>query len=117
LPDEEVPALMAATDVGIAPFSSSSGSGSLALLLAYGIPVIASDIAPHKELVSTWPNSMMLFESRDAEALAKALTTLRATPDLQQELRHGALKFAESHSYVNMARETVEVYKKVVEGA
>jgi glycosyltransferase involved in cell wall biosynthesis len=111
LPEERVPLVMAATDVAIAPFVQSSGSGSVANLLAYGRPVLASDIPPHQEIAREAPVCLELFPSGDAEALAAQLQALLADAGRRAALHAAALAYAERHSYVQMARETVAIYR------
>jgi glycosyltransferase involved in cell wall biosynthesis len=113
LTEERVAELMAITDVAIAPFLRSSGSGSLANLLAYGRPIVASDIAPHRELLASAPSLFTLAPAGDAQGLADAVAALLGDTARRQELRRAALAYAERHSYREMARETVAVYERV----
>jgi glycosyltransferase involved in cell wall biosynthesis len=106
---------MAATDVAIAPFLQSSGSGSLANLLAYGRPIVASGIPPHQEIVRESPACLDLFRSGDADALAAHILALLEDTDRRAALQAAALAYADRHSYVNMARETVAVYRQACE--
>jgi glycosyltransferase involved in cell wall biosynthesis len=113
LPEERIPDVMAATDVAIAPFLQSSGSGSLANLMAYGRPIVASDIAPHREIASETPSPIVLFESGDAEALAVQIQRLLEDAASRTALQSAALSYASRHSYTQMARETAAIYQEV----
>jgi glycosyltransferase involved in cell wall biosynthesis len=112
LPDEQVPVVMAATDVAIAPFAHSSGSGSLANLLAYARPVVASDIAPHQEIDRETPACLSLFRSGDPGDLAAQIRAVLDSADRRLELEAAARAYAARHSYANMARETLAVYRQ-----
>ncbi len=112
LPEAQIPPVMAATDVAIAPFVQSSGSGSLANLLAYGRAVVASDIPPHQEIARESPASLSLFPSGDADALAAQIRALLEDDERRGALQTAALAYANRHSYVSMARETVAVYQQ-----
>jgi glycosyltransferase involved in cell wall biosynthesis len=115
LPEAEIPAVMAATDVALAPYLQSSGSGSLANLLAYGRAIVASDIPPHREILSHFPDCLTLFPSTNAEALATAIRQLLAEDAHRAALQAAALAYAARYSYAEMARETAEVYRQVAE--
>ena len=108
-----IPIVMAATDVAIAPYRETSGSGSLANFLTYERPVLASDIPPHKELLSQNPNCLTLFESGNEENLANRIQEVATNSALRSELTSGAKAFAAKHSYLEMARKTVRIYQSL----
>lgn len=110
LSEEDVPRIMAATDVALAPFLYSSGSGSLANLIAYGRAIVASDIAPHRELVSEHPGLLALAPNHDPERLAAEVTALLDDPARRDQLERSALAYAAQHTYETMARETTLIY-------
>src|SRR5689334_16925414 len=62
--ESQIAEVMSATDVVLAPFIESSGSGSLAMSLACGKPIVASPIEPHLEMdkhepgVLVFPNTV-----------------------------------------------------------
>ncbi len=113
LQESFIPVVMAATDVAIAPYRETSGSGSLANFLAYERPVLASDIPPHKELLSQNPNCLTLFESGNEENLANRIQEVETNSVLRSELMSGAKAFAAKHSYLEMALQTVRIYKSL----
>lgn len=114
VPDERLPFIMAATDVAIAPFTQTSGSGSLAHLLAYARPVVASDIAPHREIAQETPSCLALFRSGDPEDLARQIQTISEDAERRAALQAAARAYAERHSYVQMAHETMAVYQSAL---
>lgn len=114
LPEAELPALMAATDVAIAPYTQTSGSGSVANQLAYGRAIVASDIAPHQAFLAAQPDSLLLFPAGDPQALANAITSVLDDPARRDLLQAGARAYAQAHSYAAMAQTTVEIYKSVM---
>lgn len=113
LPEERIPIVMAATDVAIAPFLETSGSGSLANLLAYARPIVASDIAPHREITADSPACLALFESGNGQSLAASLRRLLEAAPFRTQLQSSAQSYADRHSYAQMAFETVKVYEVV----
>lgn len=114
LPAEEIPWVMAATDAGIAPYTQTSGSGSLANLLAYGRAVVASDIPPHREIADASPAPLRLFRAGNAQDLAHQLLVLRENPTERMALEQAARAYARSHSYARMAQETAAVYRRLL---
>ena len=112
--EDLVPIIMAATDIAIAPFLRTSGSGSLANLFAYGRAVIASDIEPHRELLAEAPGVLSLVPPLNPEALAAEIVALARDDARREGLSRAALAYAARNSYVEMARETVRVYDEVM---
>lgn len=112
LPEEQIPVIMAATDVALAPFLESSGSGSLANLLAYGRAILASDIEPHLEINSEAPACLKLFRSGEVGSLVKELTSM--LEESGAEYQTAALEYAARHSYLEMAKKTVEIYLNAI---
>ena len=113
LQESRIPVVMAATDVAIAPYKETSGSGSLANFLAYDRPVLASNIPPHKELLSQNPNCLTLFESENMESLVDGIQEVATNSELRNRLTSGAKAFAVEHSYLEMARKTVRIYQSL----
>jgi len=100
--------------VALAPYTQSSGSGSLANLLAYGRAIVASDIPPHRALVRDFPDCLALFPSGQPEALAAQALTLLTDATQRAALQAAALAYAERHSYRAMARETAAIYQQAL---
>lgn len=113
LPEEEIPVVMAATDVAIAPFVQSSGSASLAHLFAYERAIVASDIPPHRALLDAAPACLALFPTENPPALANAIR-LALTSEAQGRLQRGARAYAAAHSYAQIAARTVAVYQEAL---
>jgi glycosyltransferase involved in cell wall biosynthesis len=125
LPPQEAASVLSAADLVIAPFLESSGSGSLAYAFACGKPILASDIAAHREILGETPGALALFPAGDIEqdsrpranaaALAQAVAALRDDPEALSTLAAGARRYAETHSYARMAEETAAVYHRTLE--
>lgn len=116
LPADRIPQVMAAADVALAPFLESSGSASLAHLLAYGLPVLASDIPPHRELLTQTPGSLLLFPVGSVGELRRQILELLNDPALIASLREGAARFCAERSFAHIARQTVAIYRQALEG-
>jgi glycosyltransferase involved in cell wall biosynthesis len=78
---ERVPSYISAFDVAVLPDSNWYGSPVKVLeYAAVGVPVIAPDIGPVRDLVSG-PDEAMLVPPSDAEALANAIAETLDDPD------------------------------------
>jgi len=116
LPAEQVPRVMAAADLALAPFLESSGSASLAHLLAYGLPVLASDIPPHRELLAANPGSLALFPAGNVEAMRQQIETLLGNVSLRRALHEGATRFCAAHSFTRIAQDILAIYRRGMRG-
>lgn len=115
LPEQSIPTVMAATDIALAPYLQTSGSGSLANLLAYGRAIIASSIPPHIEIAATTdPACLHLVSSDDAEALRRAIEELLGDPHTTRLLREAALRYARAHTFMGMAQNLLAIYKETL---
>lgn len=74
LPEEDLETVLAATDVGLCPFERMSASGALATWLSVGRPIVASDLAPLRELRAMRPGALHLFRPYEATALADRIS-------------------------------------------
>lgn len=75
LPEDELEAVLAATDVALCPFERMSASGALATWFSAGRPVVASDLAPFRELRAMQPDALHIFRPYEAGALASCINS------------------------------------------
>ena len=115
LPADEIPYVMAATDLVLAPFTETSGSASLAQAYACGLPILASDIGPHREIAKDTRESLRLVAG-DPELMAGAVVDLRRDLSALTRLRAGARLYAERHSMGRTAELTAAVYREAAAG-
>jgi len=113
LPEAEIPFIMAATDVAIAPFLTSSGSASLAHCFAYARAIVASDIPPHVEILRNAPGCLALFRSEDSRDLAARIREVLEHDATRMALQDAAREYAESRSYERVAERTLAIYRAV----
>ncbi len=73
IPDDELVRVLAATDVALCPFERMSASGALATWLSAGRPIVASDLAPFRELATMQPGALHLFRPYQPAALARCI--------------------------------------------
>jgi len=114
LPEDQVPEIMAITEVALAPFLRTSGSGSLANLLAYGRAMAASDIEPHRELLAAEPGIFSLVPTQNPESLAAEVSALLNDATRRESLQQAALAYAARNTYTDLARRTLNVYHGIL---
>jgi glycosyltransferase involved in cell wall biosynthesis len=110
LKEKEIPVVMAATDICLAPFSSSAASGALGLCIGYNKPIIASDIPVHREINARVP-CLELFKGGDPAALLGKIKDLFSDKDRIKRLSGSSDSYGEQYSYSKVAEATVAIYK------
>lgn len=116
LSDTDLEEALLASDLVLAPFTDVSGSGSMALTLSLGRPILASDLPQHREIVADTPGALELVNVEEPAALASAIDSLRATPARLDALAAGSAAYAARHTYARAAQETVGVYERAMRG-
>ena len=77
-PRDDVPALLRAADAFVFPSLWEGAAGALVEAAALGVPTVASDIAPHREILD--PEVAVLVPPRDPAALGAGLVRLLGDP-------------------------------------
>ena len=106
IPYVEMPHYLARCHIGVAPYQPSR-HGQLQLgfywsplkifeYMASGLPTITLDIDPLREIVRQGKEGL-LFEERDEEALARAITELVASPERAREMGTSARERIVAH--------------------
>jgi glycosyltransferase involved in cell wall biosynthesis len=73
LPEDELEEVLVATDVALCPFRAMSASGALATWISAGRPIVASDLAPIRELEALAPGALQAFAPYEPEPLAERI--------------------------------------------
>lgn len=89
LPEDELEQVLASTDVALCPFRFMSASGALATWISAGRPIVASDLAPIRELDALAPGALRRFARYEPEPLAAAIRRAlgEATDDADPQVR------------------------------
>lgn len=114
LPEEKVALVMAATDIVIAPYKEISNSGSLLKTIAYGKPIIASDLPATRE-INERKSCLALVPPRDPSALAAKIGELLENQWMRETLAQSAASYAETYSVEWAAAQTLAVYKELLD--
>jgi len=113
LKEADIPMIMAAVDICLAPFLSGSASGALSLCIGYQKPIIASDIPVHREVYDRLA-CLELFQYPDARDLLSKIKRLLATRGRIIELSLLTKEYSKRFSYAVIARETVRTYEDMM---
>lgn len=118
VPDEEMPAWIAAADVGVLPSTHPSEVYGLAMveMMASGVPVVCTELGTGTSFVNADGQSGLVVPPHDPAALAGALNRIVRDPALRATLGAGARERAHRmFSAEGMMRELDRAYALAVE--
>ncbi|MEA2331782.1 MAG: hypothetical protein QOH58_1920 [Thermoleophilaceae bacterium] len=114
--DAELPAYFRRADLLVLPHRSVDVSGVLFAGLAFGKPMVLSDVGGFRELVEEH-GAGRLVEPGDPHELSRAIGELLADPAERERLAHQARTAAAGpYSWDAVARRTLAVYEEVLAG-
>jgi glycosyltransferase involved in cell wall biosynthesis len=109
--DPEIPAYFRRADIVVLPYREIEQSGVLYTALAFGKPIVASDVGGFSEI-----SALRLVPPGDPGALAAALAELLEDPGRRAELARASVAAAGGeHSWDSVAERTLAVYRDVLE--
>jgi glycosyltransferase involved in cell wall biosynthesis len=112
----EVANWLRAMDIFVLPSYSEAFSNSLLEAMACGCAVVGSRVGGTPELIGENDERGFLFESRNAEDLAKKLGLLIANDELRRDLASRAASFARENLSIEVAAQrTAAIYDKLLE--
>jgi glycosyltransferase involved in cell wall biosynthesis len=87
VPEEAIPDLFRSISILVLPYDSATGSsGPAHQACEYGVPIVCADIADLREMVTDEDMAVSFFTKGDAGHLARELTTILQSPDLQRSM-------------------------------
>lgn len=90
-----------------------AASGPISTAISHHLPILVSDIPVFRELFNHRENGYLV--SPRLEPLSDGLHKLMHDPTLQKTLRDGTFNLAERLSWAEIARETLEEYRSLVD--
>jgi D-inositol-3-phosphate glycosyltransferase len=109
--DDEREMLFFASDVIVLPYRVIFQSGVLLMAMSHGLPVIASDLGPNKEIITHKKNGI-LFMSENPEDLSKKINTFFDQDSLRGLLSKKSLITIQQHyDWSDIAGKYVEIIK------
>jgi glycosyltransferase involved in cell wall biosynthesis len=113
--DPEIPAFMRRADVVALPYRNIEQSGVLYTALAFGRPLVLSDVGGFPEVAEL--GAARIVPRDDPAALAAALRELLADPAERERLGAGALAAARGrYSWDEIGRRTLALYQRLLGG-
>jgi len=113
---QDVSSIVSAADVFVLPSLAEPFGLVLVEAMALGKPVIATRVGGPLEIVEDGVTGL-LVPPADPAAMAEAIRALLADPERRRAMGEaGRARFEAQFTAERMARETVEVYRKVLEG-
>lgn len=103
LDDATLASVFAVTTLALSPFTTVTGSSSLAHFLAGGLPIVASDLPGIRDAAGAGAG-IALAPPGDPHALAAAIQRVLDTPGRLAELRAGTRRYAETTTFPALAR-------------
>jgi glycosyltransferase involved in cell wall biosynthesis len=111
--DPEVPAFMRRADLLVLPYRTVEQSGVLYTGLAFGKPMVLSDVGGFPEVAAH--GAARLVPPGDEAALAEALADLIADPAEREKLAAASAAAAASHySWEEIGERTVDLYRRLL---
>jgi glycosyltransferase involved in cell wall biosynthesis len=85
--EEAIPELFGTTSILVLPYDSATGSsGPAHQACEYGVPIVCADISDLREMVADEDMAVSFFTKGDAGHLAKELTTILQSQELQRSM-------------------------------
>jgi len=103
----DITSVLAALDVVVSPSRSESLSNAILEAMAAGRPVVATRVGGNPELVRDRETGLLVPPENEG-ALANALETMLASPDLAREWGESARRIAQANFTLDYARERFE---------
>ena len=101
-----------ATDIALLPYRYVTDSGVLHLLVAYGIPIIASDLAAFREVQEY--GCLMLFKTEDAQDLYVKLQEILSNPTQRESLKAKCVVMWNATKWSSIAQTHVQLYREII---
>jgi glycosyltransferase involved in cell wall biosynthesis len=115
VPDRELGAYFRRADLVVLPYREIDQSGVLFTALAFGRPLLLSDVGGFPEVAAT--GAARTFPAGDAAALHAQLRHLLADPAARQQLAAAARAAAAgTYSWPSIARRTLDLYQSLIGG-
>lgn len=111
VPDSDLPYMYNGAELFVWP-SLYEGFGLPPLeAMACGVPVISSNVSCMPEVLG---DAAYYFDPHSVEAMAKSMSDVASSYSLKRELRLKGLRQARKYSFEKSAKETLKIYKQVL---
>ncbi len=114
LTDFEIADAMEVSDIVLVPHTEAGNSYSVTFPLAYGRPVLASNLACFDE-ISQRVDCIQLFDANNADDYLLQLQNLLKDDVRKEKISANALKYANKFTWAKVAKYTTDVYRSAIE--
>ena len=111
--DAEIPTYFQAADLLVIPSRLEGFPLTLLDGFATPLPVVASDIGPHREIIQDGRNGI-LFKSGDARDLAAKIEMTLRSSELMSQLSENSLECSKQFTWERVLNETENVYRLAI---
>ncbi|NQU43153.1 glycosyltransferase family 4 protein [bacterium] len=115
VPHPEVPSLLRACDVGVAPYRGKQNLYGCPMKLyeymALKLPIVAARWGDIPNIVEEGRNAL-LHEEGDAQSLAEKILEVYSHPDRAREMAEDAYEIAQAHSWRGVAQMILDWYRE-----
>jgi glycosyltransferase involved in cell wall biosynthesis len=105
--------ILNATDIAILPYRNVTDSGVLHLLIAYRVPIIASDLKAFREVYDEFA-CLELFNSEDSRDLFEKIQVLLSNQQLRDLLKAKCENMWNATKWSSIAEKHLEIYREVL---
>jgi glycosyltransferase involved in cell wall biosynthesis len=110
--DAEIPAIFRRADLVVLPYRDAEHSGVLYTGLAFGKPLVLSEVGGFPEVAAT--GAARIVPAEDSAALASALSELTSDPSAREQLSAAAHRAAAGpYSWDTIAAQTLALYEEL----
>ena len=81
--------------------------------LAFGLPIVASNIEPNSDVVGSNQEIAILKDPFDIDGIADSLSRLATSLELRESMASKARDLADSMSYTAVSNQTIDLYKSL----
>jgi len=111
---DQVPTYLAAADIFVFPSKFEGMPNALLEAMAAGLPVVASDIPPHRELIH---RARTGFLASDPEMMSELISALARNEELRKSMGEAARAYVREHLSADACtRSFLELYKGLLSG-
>ena len=110
---EDLTMILNASDIALLPYRYVTDSGVLHLLVAYGVPILASDLAAFKEVYDEY-GCLDLFRAGDSEDMYEKLRVLLSDNQHRMALKAKCGDMWNATKWSTIAQRHLELYRQVL---
>jgi glycosyltransferase involved in cell wall biosynthesis len=109
----ELSTILNATDLAVLPYRFVTDSGVMHLLIAYRVPILASDLTAFKEIQQEY-SCIELFKAEDPQDLLTKLQLLLSNAQIRDSLKNKCNNMWNATKWSTIAQRHIEIYREIL---